>query len=305
MKYFFHLVLCLFLSAICVSGCGAPVSAKNAEEAFSFVYMSDIQADPETGDYTAIGGLLDKAFAHESAPRLLALGGDTVNDGSSAKEWADFRVAADGRPDDVTIAAVPGNHDSEPLLAEQFDYPETAPAASTEGFFYTFTKGSVFFLMLDSNIMGGGNTAHAEWMAEQLSGGPAKNADHRIAVLHHPLWSAAEIPKDVQRAQTMREVFLPLMESGGVDLVLCGHQHVYARTAPMSGENAAENGLIQIMAASGGKGSYRPGDMEYVVAAAEAPNYLIVEAGAKTLEVTAFDSAGKPFDNVQIKQRAG
>jgi len=175
-------------------------------------------------------------------------------------------------------------------LAEQFDYPET----SAEGFFYTFNEGNVFFLMLDSNIMGGGNAAHAEWVAEQLSSGAAKNADWRIAVTHHPLWPAAEIPKDAQRAQTMREVFLPVMEAGGVDLLLCGHQHVYSRTEP--------GGIVQIMAASGAKESYKPGNMDYIVTAAEAPNYLIIEAGVKTMEITAFDSTGKSFDSFLLSK---
>ena len=294
------LALCAALAALWLPGCGSPAAAKDAEDTFSFVYMSDLQADPGARDYTAAGALLDTALAHESAPNLLVLGGDTVNDGSSAAEWADFWTAANGRLDDVTVASVPGNHDSEPLLAEQFDYPAAAPKTSSEGFFYTFSEGNIFFLMLDSNIMGGGNATDAEWVSEQLSGRAAKTADWRIAVSHHPLWPAAEIPKDVQRAQTIRDVFLPLMEKGGVDLVLCGHQHVYARTAPMPAEGAAESGLLQVMAASGAKGSYVPGDMEYVVTTADAPNYLVLEAGAETLKITAFDSAGKPFDSALI-----
>jgi len=294
MKKAFVIIICMWLAALCITGCGAPASAKDAEEAFSFIYMSDTQADPGVGDYTAVGELLDKALAHESAPRLIVLGGDSVNDGSSAAEWADFWAASDGITDDVTIAAVAGNHDSGPLLAEQFDYPET----TAEGYFYTFTEGNVFFLMLDSNIMGGGNRDHALWIEEQLASESAKNADWRIAVAHHPLWPVADIPKDIQRAQTMRDVYLPSME-GKIDLFLCGHQHSYARATDMG------IGFIQIMAASGAKGSYKAGDMEYIITTAEAPNYLIIEAGAKALDITSFDSAGSELDGVSVIKEAG
>ena len=296
-----RLFLCLLLAAaICVPGCGAQASVSAADAGFSFIFMSDTQADPEAGDYSALGVLLDKALAHESAPRLLLLGGDNVNDGSSANEWDDFWAAADGRLDDITVASAAGNHDSSPLLAGQFDYPETAPEASADGFFYTFSKGNVFFLMLDSNIMGGGGAAHAEWLADQLASDAARSAAWRVAVSHHPMWPVAEIPKDAQRAQTMRDVFLPLMEAGGIDLLLCGHQHVYARTAPVAGE-----GFVQIMAASGAKDSYIAGDPGYIAEAAGAPNYIIVEAGADVMRITAFDGGGKAFDSLQISGGKG
>jgi len=292
-------------AALWLSGCGAKASAQETEGPFSFIFMSDLQADPETGDYSAIGGLLDKALAHDSQPRLLVLGGDSVNDGSSAAEWADFWAAAGGRLDGVTVATAAGNHDSAPLLAEQFDYPESAPAASTEGYFYTFTEGGAFFLMLDSNIMGGGNATHAEWIKEQLASDAAKGANWRIAVTHHPLWPAAEIPKDVQRAETMREVFLPLMSSGDVDVLLCGHQHMYSLAAPVPAWDATESNVIQVMAASGGKGSYKAANVDYIETAAEAPNYIIAEADAKTLNITAFDKEGAAFDVIQIDKSEG
>jgi hypothetical protein len=51
----------------------------------------------------------------------------------------------------------------------------------------------------------------------------------------------------------MRGHFLPLLEAYGVDLILCGHQHIYSRTLPMKGSEASSGGIVQIMTASGGK----------------------------------------------------
>ena len=304
-KIFQYILLSILAAMIFISLISGCASQEENEIIFSFLYMSDTQADPEIGDYTSFGELLEIAVNHETEPRLLILGGDNINSGSSTEEWDAFWTAAGNNLDDFFVASVAGNHDNDPLLAEKFDLPKIVPGNPTEGFFYTFTENNVFFLMLDSNIMGAGNASDVEWLGNQLSSSVATDADWRIAVLHHPFWTVADIPRDMQRAETMREKFLPLLEEHGVDLILCGHQHVYSRTAPMlSGVGiAAENGIIQIMTASGAKASYSPGEHGYIETIAETPVYLIVEVGTDLLNITAYNDAGEPFDNVQISRR--
>jgi len=306
-RYLNRLIFGVLLSVcILLSGCAAKSTdggvTSNGEDiiGFSFIFMSDTQADPEAGDYTALGGLFELALSHESEPKLLILGGDNVNDGASSDEWSAFWSAAGDCLDDVLIASVAGNHDNKSLLAEQFDYPDKAPVSATEGFFYSFTESNVLFVMLDSNMMGAGNAADAKWLEELLSSEAAANADWIIAVSHHPFFPIAEIPKDSQRAQTMGETFLPLMEESRVDLLLCGHQHMYSRTKPMSSSGISEGGLVQIMTASGAKGNYTPGSSEYVEITAETPAYLIVEIRGEAMAITAYNGAGAPFDSVQF-----
>jgi len=280
-----------------LSGCD---SRGSNEEIFSFIFMSDTQADPEVGDYTAFGDLLEQALNHKSQPELLVLGGDNVNNGNQITEWEAFWDAAGSNFDDTIVASVAGNHDNNPLLAEQFNYPQSAPVNNTEGFFYTFLENNVFFIMLDSNIMGAGNASDIEWLRDQLISSAAVNADWRIVVLHHPFWPVADVPRDTQRAEVMRAKFLPVLEENNIDLILCGHQHVYSRTMPMLNGIAAENGIIQIMTASGAKESYSTGDKEYIEIIAETPVYLIIEVSTKTLTITAFESAGEQIDTIQI-----
>jgi len=68
----------------------------------------------------------------------------------------------------------------------------------------------------------------------------------------------------------------------------------------MSAEGRTEEGLVQIMAASGAKASYIAGDMDYIAEAAGAPNYIIAESGAGIMKITAYDGEGKAFDSLQI-----
>ena len=308
------MVLCTTMLCLILSGCSQRQEGENnpppakaqiengAPERISFLFFSDTQASPETGDYSGFGELLSQAVQLGDEPGLVIFGGDTINDGGDAAEWLDFRAAVSAPLSGIATAAVPGNHDSYPLLAEQFDYPAQAPAGQGEGFFFSFDAGGVHFLMLDSNIMGAANQSDIEWMVADLQSEEAVRASWRVAVMHHPMWPVAANPKDEARAQTMRESFLPAMEAYGVDLILCGHQHVYARSLPMKGEAASQdgNGIIQVMAASGGKESYTAGITDFLEMSGTAPNYLMVEADGERISITAFDGERNTIDTVTI-----
>lgn len=275
---------------------------QQAHQTLTFLFFSDTQPDPDTMDQTGLGNMLRQAVEAEDSTDLVIFGGDTVDDGGDEAQWLHFWQAAGSALNGVVTAAVPGNHDHHVLLSEQFDYPDTAPVLPEEGFFYSLRIGSVFFVMLDSNIMGAANQQDMDWLKEELESEDSRTADWRIAVMHHPMWTAVDNPKDAQRADTMREYFLPILEANNVQLILCGHQHVYSRTLPMRGDAAAddESGIVQIMAASGDKASYSIGERDYVVTSDQAPNYLLLSADGECLSITAFNSENIVIDQYSI-----
>ncbi|MCL1827881.1 MAG: metallophosphoesterase [Oscillospiraceae bacterium] len=294
-------ILCLPVAFGCDRETARSLPEQTEQNEITFLFFSDTQAEPETGDYSGVGALISEAVARFS-PELVIFGGDTVNDGGDAGEWRDFKKAAAELLSGPLIAAAPGNHDNYPLLAEQFDYPSYAPEAPGEGFFYSFSRDGVFFIVLDSNIMGAANKTDIDRLRNDLSDKAAILADWRIAVMHHPVWPVTDNPKDTQRAETMREYFLPVLEEHGVDLILCGHQHVYSRSFPMHGDNVSKYGpgIIQIMAASGAKESYAAAERDYITSLGDAPNYLSVTASARELRVTACNGNHEPFDKTVI-----
>jgi len=273
-----------------------------SEQTLTFLFFSDTQPDPETMDFTGVGELLVLAIERHENISLVTFGGDTVDNGANAAEWLDFHRATGAALDNKVTAAVAGNHDNHVFLADQFSYPSVAPSSPAEGFFYTLRMGHVFFLMLDSNIMGAANESDIEWLQGELQSDTARQADWRIAVMHHPMWPTSDIPKDIQRAETMREHFLPILEEHGVTLILCGHQHTYSRTHAMRGDTMASDGsgVVQIMAASGGKASYAPGERDYIAVGSTAPNYVLLEADSQSLIVTAYDGEHKVIDYFTI-----
>ena len=273
-------------------------------QSFTFLFFSDTQPDPETMDQSATGEMIIQAIRREEGLTGLLFGGDTVDDGGDEIQWHEFRLLFISQLSGFITAAVAGNHDSNRLLAEQFDYPVDAPALPGEGFFYSLSIGSVYFVMLDSNIMGAANQRDIDWLRGELQSETARQADWRIAVMHHPMWPVNDNPRDMQRADTMREFFLPILEEYGVGLILCGHQHVYSRTVPMRGDAAADDGrgIVQIMAASGDKASYAAGERDYAAASGAAPNYLMLSAHENWLTVTALDGGHTEIDSYTLSR---
>ena len=274
------------------------------QRTLTFLFFSDTQPNPELMDYSSVGELLAQAVSREELPELVVFGGDTVDDGGCEEQWGKFRQAIGSSLDGILTAAVAGNHDSYALLAEQFDYPQTAPSSPGEGFFYTFSMGPVFFVMLDSNIMGAANERDIMWLENELQSESARQADWLVAVMHHPVWTVSDTPRDMRRSETLREHFLPILEENGVALILCGHQHIYTRTKPMRGDAVAHDGrgIVQIMAASGDKASYTMGERDFIAADHAAPNYLLISADSASISITAYDGEHRMIDQFAIQR---
>ena len=100
--------------------------------------------------------------------------------------------------------------------------------------YYSFDYGNVHFIVLDSHDSprdpGG---AMLTWMQSDLS---ATNQDWIIAYWHHPPYTKGSHNSDTEgQLIDMRENALPILEAGGVDLVLAGHSHIYERSYLIDG----------------------------------------------------------------------
>jgi hypothetical protein len=167
-----------------------------------------------------------------------------------------------------------GNHDFvfAPPASDYYDI-FTMPAAGEAGglasgteAYYSFDYGNIHFICLDSegsDRSPGG--AMLTWLGNDLA-----NADQDwiIAYWHHPPYTHgshnSDNPMDSEgRMVQMRENALPILEAGGVDLVLCGHSHAYERSMLLDGHYGYSNTLHPEMIVDGGDG--RPdGDGPYV-----------------------------------------
>ncbi|MCA9638103.1 MAG: metallophosphoesterase family protein, partial [Myxococcales bacterium] len=111
---------------------------------------------------------------------------------------------------------------------------EAGGLASGTAAYYSFDYGNVHFIVLDSHESPREpDGAMLQWMAIDLA---TTSAEWVIAYWHHPPYTKGTHDSDTETQHIeMRENALPILEAGGVDLVLGGHSHIYERSYLVDG----------------------------------------------------------------------
>ncbi len=185
--------------------------------------------------FMAYGDARSQPAAHEAVVRamlavpadFLVHTGDMVETGDSARDWESFFQVETPLLRERAIFACVGNHELH--LASQGEVPflryfGTAPT-STAKLYETFRWSTTRFFLL--NAMDEWTGEERDWLANALEAARSEtDLDLRIAVLHHgPFSSGPHGPNK----RLLAGGVLQLLERGGVDLVLSGHDHTYER----------------------------------------------------------------------------
>lgn len=106
------------------------------------------------------------------------------------------------------------------------------PSASEA--FYSFDYANAHFICLDSHDLDRAPTGvMAQWLRADLEN---TKSDWVIAYWHHPPYTKGSHDSDKEGALVeMRELIMPILEAGGVDMVLTGHSHIYERSMLIDG----------------------------------------------------------------------
>jgi hypothetical protein len=149
--------------------------------------------------------------------------------------------------------------------------------------YYSFDYANTHFIVLDSHDSSRAvNGPMLTWMKSDLE---TTSQEWIVAFWHHPPYTKGSHNSDTEsQLVEMRENALPILEAGGVDLVLGGHSHIYERSFLVDGAyntpttaaghikdpgdgkpdgqgpyvkavgNQAHNGTVYIVAGHGGAG---------------------------------------------------
>ena len=127
--------------------------------------------------------------------------------------------------------------------------------------YYSFDFGRAHFICLNSHDLPRDPAGTmAQWLKADLE---KTKADWLIAFWHHPPYTKGSHDSDKeQQLIEMRSLIMPILESGGVDLVLCGHSHIYERSMLMDGAYATPTVSENVILNDGdgspaGNGAYR------------------------------------------------
>jgi hypothetical protein len=198
-----------------------------------------------------------------------------------------------------------GNHDAQSahsgtqtgVYFDLFALPRRGEAGglwSGSEAYYSFDYANIHFMVLDSqgsDRSPGG--AMLTWAAADLA---STTQDWVVAYWHHPAYTKgshdSDSPSDSgRRLVDMREKVLPVLEAGGVDLVLAGHSHVYERSQLINGHYGHSSSFDESHVLDAGDGCICQGACPECPVAGDGP-YLKESVGTAAHEGTVYSTVG-------------
>ena len=177
-----------------------------------------------------------------------------------------FNIYKDNLLKKYPLFPAPGNHDYSDLYRfratsqgtkdiayyQNFSMPTNGEAGgvpSKTQAFYSFDIGNIHFLSLDSygkedeattrmyDTLG----AQVQWIKKDLEAFKNTRRGWVVAYWHHPPYTMGSHNSDKEgELVKIRENFIRILERYGVDLILCGHSHLYERSRLMHGHYGME-----------------------------------------------------------------
>lgn len=173
------------------------------------------------------------------------------------------------QPLGVKFYATLGNHDwgHPDSPAAEILYSDKSQTWRMPSPYYTFTAGPAQFFALDTNRI---SEAQLIWLKEELARSQAK---WKVAYGHHHVYSATR----GDNAGLIGRL-LPVLQAGGVDFYICGHDHNLQHVRP-------EGGVHFFVAGGGGAGTYELNEYQRTIFKAQTHGFAVLEAEAKQLKL--------------------
>ncbi|MDH3354606.1 MAG: metallophosphoesterase family protein [Chromatiales bacterium] len=180
-----------------------------------------------------------------------------------------------------------GNHDARRWsFFKNFTFPEAGElggAPSGTEHYFSFNYGQLHLIYLDTETESlAPNDDMALWLKKDLF---QNRNPWVIAVFHHPPYTKGGHNSDdtweglgdkswdsLGRMVDVRENILPILEAGGVDMVLSGHSHVYERSFQLHGHYGFSSSLTEAMVI----------DRDNCLTKGMGTNYLVIGSSAKS-----------------------
>jgi len=211
-----------------------------------------------------IAGVRDAYYAYDAGKRpdlLMLLGDNAYYTGLDTEFQQGLFDPYQDLLRNTVLWPTRGNHDnirsgSNNDYYDFFTLPDGAQAggvsSGTEAY-YSFDRGNIHVICLDSQGSDRLSTGPMmNWLQQDIA---ATTQDWIIAFFHHPPYSKSNHDSDDPadsggKMMNMRENALPILEAGGVDLVLTGHGHSYERSFLLDGHYSTSSTLDPSMIVS-------------------------------------------------------
>jgi hypothetical protein len=213
------------------------------------VVLSDLNSGYGSTEYDPEVARAVRHAVGEWRPDLVLIAGDMIagqrpglDDANVRAMWAAFDsvVGAPLRRAGIPLAVTLGNHDGSGHPGHERDRRLAAEYWDARGpdipvleggrypFYYAFTFGDVFFLVLDASTGGVvADTAQMGWIEATLATPSARAAGLRVSLGHVPLYAVAAGRNRPGEVQADPDSLRAVLEAGGVRLHVSGHHHAW------------------------------------------------------------------------------
>ena len=277
------------------------ITTTDDAQSFEFLYLGDIQYKKRSQDYKTWGRMVEDIRQRNPGIAFALMGGDMVNSPRNMNDWNLFLSQATSVFAGIPMMTAIGNHETTvkaDMYLKMLALPQNGPKGVSEEF-YSFDYGNCHFAVVNTSFFLDNRkaameeeweqqlTAISSWLEQDLT---ESGARWKVVVMHHPAYGISDGDPIYD---AIREEWEPVFEQGEVDLVLCGHQHLYMRTKEIGN-------ITYVMGNSGKRRStYFNGENvpEYVEAInATDSNYQIIKVSEDKLTLESYDEEGQIID---------
>ena len=313
-------------------------------ENYSFIFLADPQIGAsskninlyEEGikrDIDSWNKVLEKSLNKSYNPSFIVCGGDETNtregDYNTIKSYiSNLEYSGFLSPNclrNIPIANAIGNHDKDnENFYNHFNMPNlTNLGKNIAGSNYYFTYGDVLYLFINTNNLN--MYEHEKFVNETVK--KNKNIKWKIAVFHHDIYGGGRHKGD-KDIKLLRNSLPNILENNNIDLVLCGHDHIYSRTYPIKNKkiinskegqiiNSKDNvelikdskGIIYITGSSSTGSKFyseTKNKSNYIkkIYCEKIPTYTVVKVRKELIEIVTYEiNNNKPIDSKIIIQK--
>lgn len=265
------------------------------QEPFSFIFLGDAQTDL----FSLWSRTLRAAYAAAPQARFMVHAGDLVNKPESDADWQEWFEAGSFILASMPNFFTPGNHEYARTLGlphltkfwdPQINLPQNGPLGHEDVTYY-FDYQNVRLISLNSYWL---VAQQANWLEKVLQDNPQQ---WTVVLFHYPIYSATGRGTD-----NLLRHWKPLLDKYGVDLVLQGHEHIYARgtSQPDRQNDSLATGPVYVVSISGPK-MYDLSDVKWMERSAENTQlYQIIDVEKEKLVFKSFTVTGELYDGFEL-----
>ncbi|RKN80815.1 purple acid phosphatase family protein [Ulvibacterium marinum] len=280
--------------------------AETAEEPFSFIYFGDAQNNVKS----LWSRVIRNSYRQFPEVDFMLHAGDLINDRDANLEWGEWFYAGSFIHATVPSMMTPGNHEYRDgvlssLWRPQFTLPENGPIEELKETCYAIDYQNMKLISIDAEGFDESKQARksqVKWLDSVLRSNTKK---WTAITMHYPIYSTAK-GRDNKR---LRQALKPLIDKYGVDLVLQGHDHTYARGyVKNEGKGLTvvdDAGTIYAVSVSGPK-MYESQDREWMVRRGEFTQlFQIITVTEDSIEYGAYTPIGTLYDAFELIKKNG